>query len=116
MDQEHELSEIIQPVTTRLFGDDLMDFKDLINVWRRKTKDLGIGESEATNAAILRVLKLAMPDRREKEIERLQLTGDQIQNFHEFCDESMDDFLNDLKEIMERRDKLDKRKRRKVQS
>lgn len=109
------LSETIKPVTTRLFGDDFMDFQDLINAWKRKLEDLSIAESEAANAAIRRIIIMATPERRIEEAKRLGLSKEDTPAFEAWCDWFMDGYFNDLKEVMSRRDAMDKRKNRKTQ-
>lgn len=111
-DSKRDLSETVKPVTARIFGNDLIDFRELLTQWQRQTQDLSIGEGEAINAAILRVVKVATEAGRQEEIERMNIPQEDVPGFNAWCDMYMQGFLYDLETIMRRRDKLDKRKKR----
>lgn len=102
----------IKQVPARIFGDDILEFEFNLLTWKRKLQDLSIRESEAINAAIVRINILASPERRKAEAKRLGIPEKEFAQFDAICELIMDGYLNDLKLVMSRRDESDKRKTR----
>ncbi|WP_282785713.1 hypothetical protein [Nocardia sp. CC201C] len=104
------LMDSVQPFTVRIFGNDLLAFQDYIQILKRRLDRISIAESEAINAAIIRVNILANDELREREMDELNLNAEQRKEFINWANWFMERFDQDVSNVIERRENVDKRR------
>ncbi|MFC7535738.1 hypothetical protein [Actinoplanes sp. GCM10030250] len=104
------LIDSVMPFTIRIFGNDLLTFQDYIQILKRRLQRISLSESEATNAAIIRVNIIVTPELREKEMETMDLTPEQKKQFENWANWFMERFDKDVEKVIERRELVDKRR------